>query len=389
MSKIITYLLPLLVVLCDIGSPTTEFQFKLYLYALLLQIAVLLHDTKEMKNVFYTVFLFGSAYILFAFLFGLVLSVSFPALLIIPIVIAALGTVIVVVINFIEQKIKLKNWLSIALFCFVPTILAVFLGGTVRFLVSGLTYGFAAYWLKYKGEYSVKSILSVLSLLLILLLPMAFFHYHVIPLVLFPIISILVSAQLFPLTNNRNKVFSIIYGIVIFLLAIYVEPNYQVLNSRRPNISLEIPEGFTFSHLNTNKKVGLENLRGKITIIDFWTNHCGVCFKKFPELEKVYQYYKNDTNVQVFAVNLPHEDPSDSLFAERVDKFITKKGFEFPVLKSDSSYEYHSQKLSFDGVPHILVLDETLNIAYRGFLYVDDNIKIDNIFDIVTALKKN
>jgi thiol-disulfide isomerase/thioredoxin len=51
--------------------------------------------------------------------------------------------------------------------------------------------------------------------------------------------------------------------------------------------------------------VDQDRYTNKIVLLDFWTTSCAVCFRKFPELEKIYQACKNDTAIIMEAVNVP------------------------------------------------------------------------------------
>jgi thiol-disulfide isomerase/thioredoxin len=47
------------------------------------------------------------------------------------------------------------------------------------------------------------------------------------------------------------------------------------------------------------------DLKGKIVVFDFWSTSCGVCFREFPEYDRVYQKYRNRDDIAMYAVNLP------------------------------------------------------------------------------------
>ena len=123
MNKIIALVLPLAVVLSDLGTPISDIQFKLYLFILLLQFTLKLQKSKNVK---YTIALFNGSYLIFSMLIGLFRSISDPVfMLIFPLLISLLGTIITLIIYFTEKKLQLKNWLSISLYCFVILILSV------------------------------------------------------------------------------------------------------------------------------------------------------------------------------------------------------------------------------------------------------------------------
>lgn len=98
---------------------------------------------------------------------------------------------------------------------------------------------------------------------------------------------------------------------------------------------------------------------GKIVVLDFWTTSCGICFKKFPQVQRLYDKYKDNSKVTLYAVNDPLEsDNKDQLF-----NLLREKGYTFPLLLAcDSTSSY----MKVRAYPAVLVLDTVGNVAYRG-----------------------
>jgi thiol-disulfide isomerase/thioredoxin len=102
---------------------------------------------------------------------------------------------------------------------------------------------------------------------------------------------------------------------------------------------------------------------GKIVVLDFWTTSCGVCFRKFPQVQRFYDKYKDNSRVALYAVNDPLErDNKDQLF-----NLLREKGYTFPVLLA---YDSTSSYMKVRSYPAVLVLDTVGNVAYRGSIEV-------------------
>lgn len=81
------------------------------------------------------------------------------------------------------------------------------------------------------------------------------------------------------------------------------------------NIVLSHPDG---SVLQT------QQLHGKVLIVNFWATWCPPCIAEMPSLNKMYQRYKNNSNLAVLMVD------ADSDFSKSLP-FMQKNGYSLPV----------------------------------------------------------
>jgi len=111
----------------------------------------------------------------------------------------------------------------------------------------------------------------------------------------------------------------------------------------------------------TNKENGLvssEDLKGKVVWLDFWFVGCPPCWKAFPEVQEVYEKYKDNPSFALYVVN--RDDDPDILFSK-----IEEKGYTFPVLKGTQ------QKINSLGVyffPTVMLLNKKGEIVFIGEL---------------------
>lgn len=102
------------------------------------------------------------------------------------------------------------------------------------------------------------------------------------------------------------------------------------------------------------------DLRNKIVLMDFWTTTCGVCFQKFPQVQSIYNRYKNDDSVKILAVNNPiEEDKPNQAFDN-----IRKEGHRFPVVVAKD--ENLAEKFGVKGYPTTFVINPNGQIVYKG-----------------------
>jgi len=100
--------------------------------------------------------------------------------------------------------------------------------------------------------------------------------------------------------------------------------------------------------------------RDKITLLDYWFTGCEVCFAKFPHVQEVFDKYKDDSSVAIYAVDKPiEEDRPDQAF-----EMIKDLGYTFPVLIAKD--EDMPEKWRVKVYPTTFVINREGQIVYRG-----------------------
>ena len=79
----------------------------------------------------------------------------------------------------------------------------------------------------------------------------------------------------------------------------------------------------TFSTLS-GEKVALEQLRGKVVLVNFWATSCPGCVKEMPGMIETYQQYKGK-GFEIIAVAMAYDPPNYVL------KFTQDNQLPFPV----------------------------------------------------------
>ena len=82
-------------------------------------------------------------------------------------------------------------------------------------------------------------------------------------------------------------------------------------------------QNFALEDLSGNK-VHLEDYRGKVIFLNFWTTWCPACLVEMPSMEKLYRGFKNKDFI-ILAVDMQED-------SETVRKFKAKFKLSFPIL---------------------------------------------------------
>jgi len=103
-----------------------------------------------------------------------------------------------------------------------------------------------------------------------------------------------------------------------------------------------------------------QDLIDKYIVIDFWNTHCGVCFHEFPEFQKLYNSYKNESNIAFLAINKPLK--MDTL--GQAFQMIKQRNYTFTTLVPVD--EQLPEKLGIEYYPTIIIIDRQGMAIFRG-----------------------
>ncbi len=103
------------------------------------------------------------------------------------------------------------------------------------------------------------------------------------------------------------------------------------------------------------RQTSLEQLRGKVVLVNFWATWCPYCRHEMSDMARFYR----DTRAQGFEILALSQDESP----DPVRQFMAKQGYHFPVAMAESGYAF-----VFGGVsrlPTSFLIDRRGRIRYR------------------------
>jgi len=124
-----------------------------------------------------------------------------------------------------------------------------------------------------------------------------------------------------------------------------------------------------------NQLITNKTFHNRIVVLDFWHTQCGVCFRKFPEVQKLYNKYGKDQAVLLFAINKPSKQDTIG----QVFSMLKDRGYTFPVVVL--TVDTIPQAYGVTHYPTTIIIDKTGNIVFRGV--------IENAEKVIDELLKN
>jgi peroxiredoxin len=134
------------------------------------------------------------------------------------------------------------------------------------------------------------------------------------------------------------------------------------VGSPAPKWELKTPDG---------KTVALEDLRGKVVVLNFWATWCGPCKAAMAGVQKLHEQFK-DRPVKVFGVNCWENESADPA------KFMKDKECTYGLLlEADETAEAYR----VSGIPTFYVIDQQGKILYANAGFTPEREK--EIADII------
>lgn len=172
-------------------------------------------------------------------------------------------------------------------------------------------------------------------------------------------------------------------GFDAYLTALEKEAYLKMVEEVRKSIIDKKASTFALKNLK-GENVSLENLKGKVVVVDFWATWCGPCKASFPAMQKVVTKYQDNPDV-VFLFIDTWESGDNKL--KNASDFIEKNRYTFNVLMDDDNKVIDSYAVG--GIPTKFLLDKSGQIRFTSIGFDGNDDKLTKEMDIMIALCDN
>ena len=135
------------------------------------------------------------------------------------------------------------------------------------------------------------------------------------------------------------------------------------VGSRAPNFSAPTPSG---------EELALNDVLGKVTLVDFWAAWCRPCRAENPNIVRVYNKYK-DKGLSILGVSLDRK-------AEDWKKAISDDGLEWNHVSNVDYFDEIAELYNVDAIPASFILDENGVIVAKNLRGAALESKIEELF---------
>ena len=132
--------------------------------------------------------------------------------------------------------------------------------------------------------------------------------------------------------------------------------------SLSPALSFELVDQYGNTHT-------LDEYKGKVIFLNFWATWCGPCRAEMPEIQDLYEKYKDSEDVVVLGVAAP--SMGQEISKQGIAGFLETNGYTYPVLM-DTNWELF-KGYGISAFPTTFMIDTDGNVygAIRGQLTYD------------------
>ena len=113
-------------------------------------------------------------------------------------------------------------------------------------------------------------------------------------------------------------------------------------SSEEPAAQQEAPPAADFTLVDQfGETHSLSDYAGKVIFLNFWATWCPPCRAEMPDIQAVYEKYKDSGEVAVLGVALPDQGGEGS--AEEIAAFLAENDYSYPVVMDDGALTYYYQ----------------------------------------------
>ena len=116
------------------------------------------------------------------------------------------------------------------------------------------------------------------------------------------------------------------------------------------------PFELSFEEIRSRETLSMEQLKGKVVVIDFWATWCGPCVAEMPHMKELYAEYK-DKGVEFIGVSL--DNPIQRGGLDKLHAYVEREGVAWPQYYQGGGWESpFSMSWGINSIPQLFIVDK-------------------------------
>ena len=140
------------------------------------------------------------------------------------------------------------------------------------------------------------------------------------------------------------------------------EENAADSNTLSPALDFTLQDQYGNTHT-------LDDYKGKVIFLNFWATWCGPCRAEMPEIQDLYEKYKDSEDVVVLGVAAP--SMGQEISKQGIAEFLETNGYTYPVLMDTNWELFQGYGISAFPTTFMITADGNVYGAVRGQLTYD------------------
>ena len=124
--------------------------------------------------------------------------------------------------------------------------------------------------------------------------------------------------------------------------------------SRQPQVVSRAPT-FTAPTIEGDR-LSMNDLKGKVVLLDFWATWCGPCRASLPDLKRLYQRYQNESRFVLVSVNTDHD-------TGKWRNFVREEGMDWTQVHDDG--DHMGRQFNVRSIPTYIIISPDGILLHR------------------------
>jgi thiol-disulfide isomerase/thioredoxin len=188
--------------------------------------------------------------------------------------------------------------------------------------------------------------------------------------------------QLLPPQRRRSRVWLwlglMVLVAVVFAAATLLRPPPPPIGPRHPAVGTKLTTFHLEPLTGEGRETSLEDLAGKVTLLNFWGPWCSACIVEFPHLVEIERHFRGRGDFQFFSVSSNQNARDETGLAASTAQFLKQHQADFPTYRDADARTIDSlitdAKLDHFGFPTTVLLgrDGAIRGIWLGYSRGDE-----------------